>query len=87
MMTSAGLIACVVTWFQLNSHRIYASNCIQKHFITANRKKSKDIKLTLHAVWRHPIGTYAGLGDSQLGFIGDFDLERILYSILAQMFI
>ena len=47
-----------------------------------NRKKSKDKQLTLHAVWRHPIGMYVGLQSSHSGLVGDFDLERILYSIL-----
>ena len=52
--------------------------------VQLNRKKSKDKKLTLRAVWRHPTGTYAGLGGSHSGFIGDFDLERFLYSILEE---
>ena len=46
------------------------------------RRESKDKKLTMRAVWRHPTGTYAGLGGSHSGFVGDFDLGRILYSIL-----
>ena len=38
-----------------------------------NQKKSKDKKLTLRAE----------VGGSHSGFVGDFDLERILYSIFV----
>ena len=76
MMTSACLIACVVTWLQLDSHRIYASNCLQKRFITAKPEKNQRTKS-----WRClQFGDTLQVRMRGWGFTGDFDLERILYS-------
>ena len=65
-----------------NSMCYYWASMASTEFRQNLCKQSRDKKLMLCPVWRHPTGpgTYAGIGGSHSSFVGDFVLERILYS-------